>query len=97
LSIPPYFDRVQTDEKGRVTQIEGIRKPKPGEPNVLVGEPIPQLVLNYLDSYPILNDLGIGVIRTFKKIPIEYKGCKTLKQTRLVRYGDALLSFFAHK
>jgi len=94
---PPYFDRVLINESGRVTQIEGIRKPKPEEPKVLVGEPLPQLLLNYLDSYPILNDLGMGVIRTFKKIPIDYKDCKTLKQTRLVQYGDALLSFFANK
>lgn len=97
---PPYFDRAKMGGGGKVIQIPGIRKPKPTDElaqKEQAGAPLPDLILNYLDNYPILAPLGIGVIRTFKKIPVQFEPLKTLRLTRQERYGDALLSFFSLK
>lgn len=98
---PPYFDRVLSGDANKFKQVRGERKPKweTGKENSqsIEGEALPQYVLKSLDRYPILKPSGIGMIRTFKKHPVNYEGLKNLTQAREVRYGDAILSFFKLK
>ncbi len=96
---PPYFDRVEVHAKGKLQQTRGVRKPKE-EREILqfsATEPLPQLILKYLDQYPILNPSGVGMIRTFKKVPLEFEGLRHLGCFRQERYGDAVVSFFKVK
>lgn len=95
---PPYFDRVIVQENGRIKQIKGIRKPKTKEEiensQSPEGEPLPQLILKYMDQYPILNASGTGVIRTFKKVSLDFSLLQKVSCWRQENYGDALVSFF---
>ena len=96
---PPYFDRVEVQAKGKVQQVRGLRKPKDESENLQFSatESLPQLILKYFDRYPILNSSGVGIIRTFKKVPLEFEGLGHLVCFRQERYGDAVVTFFKVK
>ncbi len=97
---PPYFDQVK-EVNGRVQQIKGIRKPKNDEEIEKLQsadtEPLPQLILKYLNEYPILKESGLGMIRTFKKVPIQFEGFDNINCCRQQNYGDGVVSFFQVK
>lgn len=96
---PPYFDRVWVDAKGCVHQFEIPRRPKEEEEagKSAKGETLPQMVLNFLDKYPILNRSGWAVIRTYRRVPLSTENLKHLRPTRQEKYGEAMLTFFTTK
>lgn len=98
---PPYFDRVAVDARGQVKQWDIPRKPKPsqttGQLPPVEGEPLPQMVLNFLDKYPILNSSGLAVFRTYRRVPLSTENLHHLKLSREETYGEAVVTFFTTK